>query len=395
MASVWKRPNSQFFTACFTDKHGQRRKRSTKMRDRRKAQALADEWEAVARGKKTLVQARRVLSDLTRDILGAELESLKLRDYVERWVASRKGEVAPATAAFYSGKSKSFLAFMAARGRDECALIEVQREDILAWRDAQGKDLAAKTVNHALKLLRMIFKQAKTDGYLADDPTEAVRILSTKGVQVARRSFTRDELEVVLRCCDAEWRSMVLFGYYTSHRLMDIASLRWRDLDIEQRAVRFVTRKTGTAVNVPMHEDLYEHILSLSTPDNALEPVHPRAAGVLQEDQRTPRLSNEFGAILAKAGLRSKDWRQTKDKGNRKRQGSELSFHSLRHTIITDLQAAGASVQIAGAIAGHSSAAMTRIYTHADSEAAREAMNKVQPVKRQRKTEQLNLFDEE
>lgn len=407
MASLWKHPKSRFFTACFRDKNGERRKRSTGLTDRKKAQAVADQFEAIARGKKTMVQVRRVIADLTKDVLDETVEMMGLSEFVKRWVASRKGEVTPATMDFYSGKSQSFLEFMAARGRGDCTLMDVQRADILAWRDAEGEQVASKTVNHALKLLRMIFEAARQDGYIADDPTATVRLLSTSGAKISRRPYSRDEMEVVLRCCDAEWRSMVLFGYYTSHRLGDIARIRWRDLDIEQRKVRFRARKTDTFVNVPMHEDLYDHILSLSTPDDPGAPVHPIALEKILKapKERTTALSNEFGNILAKAGLRPRNWRQVKKPTKaddpdqpatrkRRREGSEISFHSFRHTIITDLQASGASQQVAGGIAGHSSVVMTRTYTHGDTEAAREAMNKVPAVKRKRKTEQLDLFAE-
>mgnify|MGYP006915294218 CR=1 FL=1 len=42
MASVWKHPNSPFWTACFTCLDGRRKKRSTKETNRRKAEKLAE-----------------------------------------------------------------------------------------------------------------------------------------------------------------------------------------------------------------------------------------------------------------------------------------------------------------------------------------------------------------
>jgi len=47
MASIWKHPNSRFLTACYTDKDGEQAKRSTKQTDRRKALAIALEFERV------------------------------------------------------------------------------------------------------------------------------------------------------------------------------------------------------------------------------------------------------------------------------------------------------------------------------------------------------------
>lgn len=382
MASVWKHPECHNWFACFTDRDGKRRKRSTGLRDRKQAQKIAEEWEAIHRGKKSMRQVMRVTAEMTREVMGREIESLKFSDFVARWVASRKGEVKISTHTFYDAKSRRFLKFLADRGMSDALLSDIQREDVLAWRDAEGARISAKTVNHALKLLRMIFKQAKSDGLIADDPTEDVKLLTMSGHRVNRRPFTHDELEAVLRCCDAEWVSMALFGYYTSQRLSDIAMLQWRDLDIERKITRFVQRKTGKMVTVPMHDDLFEHILSMPTPDDPAAPVHAHAFKVLSKDPESPLLSNEFADILVKAGMRA-DLRKNKNAGGR-RIGSELSYHSLRHMTISELQRQGASRTSAGAIAGHKSEAMTQIYTHVEEPAKREAISKLPTVKRRR-----------
>jgi integrase len=392
MASVWRHPKSRFYTACFTDKNGARKKRSTKESDRKKALKIAEEFETISRGRKTITQVRRVVAEITRDIMGRELESLGLKDFIKQWVASRKGEVKPATHTFYQAKSKRFIDYMAKRGRGDCSLLEVTREDVLSWRNEEATRVSAKTVNHGLKLLRMIFSQARADELIADDPTESVKVLSTGNSKISRRPFSQDELAVVFRNCNLEWYSMVMFGLYTSHRLSDIAMLRWCDLDIEQRLVRFVTRKSGAVAVVPMHDDLYEHVLSLSTPDDPNAPVHHHAYAETERG-RSPQLSNAFAEILVKAGLRKKGWRQgNKDgaKGGR-RVGSELSFHSLRHTFISELQRAGVSAPIAGEMAGHKSTAMTRIYTHIDHETKRDAISKLPAMRRTRDDGQMEL----
>jgi hypothetical protein len=45
MASVWRHPQSQYFTACFRDHNGRQRRITTKETNRKKAQMLADEYE--------------------------------------------------------------------------------------------------------------------------------------------------------------------------------------------------------------------------------------------------------------------------------------------------------------------------------------------------------------
>ena len=52
MASLWKRKNSKYFTACWTDSNGRRMKRSTKTADQLVAQKLAQQWQAEGYGRR-------------------------------------------------------------------------------------------------------------------------------------------------------------------------------------------------------------------------------------------------------------------------------------------------------------------------------------------------------
>jgi hypothetical protein len=64
MASVWKRLNSQYFTACFRDQIGRQRRITSKETDQQKAQRFADEYENASRTKRSLRQAQAVSSGL-------------------------------------------------------------------------------------------------------------------------------------------------------------------------------------------------------------------------------------------------------------------------------------------------------------------------------------------
>jgi integrase len=62
------------------------------------------------------------------------------------------------------------------------------------------------------------------------------------------------------------------------------------------------------------------------------------------------------------------------------REGSEISFHSLRHSAVTMLKAAGVSDFIAREIVGHESAAISRQYTHLTTDDKRAAMQRLPDV---------------
>jgi integrase len=65
---------------------------------------------------------------------------------------------------------------------------------------------------------------------------------------------------------------------------------------------------------------------------------------------------------------------------NQAREASEISFHSLRHSAVTMLKAAGVSDFIAREIVGHESAAVSRQYTHLTTDDKRAAMQRLPDV---------------
>lgn len=121
--------------------------------------------------------------------------------------------------------------------------------------------------------------------------------------------------------------------------------------------------------------DFFEDSTSADDPDAFVFPNAAEAA------KRTGTLSNQFYSLLVEAGLAEARSKKNTGKGrNAARPVGELSFHSLRHTAVTFLKAAGVSDALAQAIAGHESAAVSRIYTHLDTETLRGAIDKLPDV---------------
>jgi len=350
---------------------------STKETVRKRAQKIADEYETAARIKRTVAQARRVISGLHQEITGESLATATVREVVKDWLAEKEDSTSLATVVFYRNSTKQLLESLGEKADDNVALIE--RADIVKFRKELGARLASKTVNHHLKACRMVFKAAKRDGQLVDDPCEFVKPLSTKGKQgVQRKAFTIDQMKAVLAVCGDEWRSMVVFGLYTGQRLGDIARLSWSAIDIESGVIRLVTGKTGREMKVFMPEPLVRHIASLEAPDDPDAPVHPAAAETADRNG-TGHLSNQFARILSNAGLRKKTpHRKTTGKGRAGRHKNQpLSFHSLRATATTLLHAAGVPAAVAQELIGHDSEEIHRQYVKIGDQAMKDAAAKL------------------
>jgi integrase len=121
------------------------------------------------------------------------------------------------------------------------------------------------------------------------------------------------------------------------------------------------------------------YLALLPASDNPNAFIFPRAANA----KRTASLSNQFRDILVAAGLvepRPRGHRSTGRGRSGAREPSELSFHSLRHSAVTMLKAAGVSDFIAREIVGHESAAVSRQYTHLTTDDKRAAMQRLPDV---------------
>ena len=373
MASLWKRPNSRFWTACFTDRNGKQRKRSTGTTDRRAALRLAEQFEEAGRKRRTAKQVREVIGSLHREITGEELTTVTVRGFVAGWLARKKPETSPATLAFYAGATGKFLAFLGERANGD--LGEINREDVTRFRNALAESLAPRTVSHTQKALRMVFKAARRDGFITEDPGEFVDTVRQSG-ENNRRPFTLPEVRAVLDVADAEWRSLVLFGLYTGQRLADLAALTWANVDLARGEVRLSTRKTGKRMLLALAAPLRAHLESLPAGDDPGAPLHPRAAAIVAREGRSGSLSIQFAELLAQAGLRPKKTHAKAEDGagrTGRRVGNALSFHCLRRTATTLLHEAGVPAAVAQAFIGHDSEEIHRVYVNVGRETLEKA----------------------
>jgi integrase len=334
---------------------------------------LAEQFEQAARKRRTFGQVRSVLQDLHREITGEELKSVTVREYVTNWLAEKIVETKPATINFYKASTTKFLDFLGERADQEISF--VTRVDLIAYRKALDSTLSSASTNHHIKCARMMFKMARRDALIAENPAEFVERVKKKG-GYTRRPFTQEEIRLVLAQADMEWRSMILFGLYTGQRLSDIAGFTWKQVNLEKAELRFETAKTGRRMIVPIAMPLLKHLKLLTAQGCVSGYIHPGPAASVSKNDKTSTLSNQFANLLASAGLRDKVSHK-KEKGKNGRTGAkigaQLSFHSLRHTAVTLLKEAGVPQAVVQELIGHDSEQMSEHYTHVGSEALKKA----------------------
>ena len=388
MASITKDthqpPKTPFWIACFngvgSDGRVRRFKRSTKTTDRKLAQKMADEWEALEKlaGEKRLTesQCRKVIAQMYERTVGEPLHFKTAREYLTEWVESKKNETELRAWLKYDQIVTDFLAHIGVKA--DRLLREITPADIRSYRDAlKRKGLAAPTVNHAVKILRMPFKAAHDAGYIDINPNtkNTVRPVKDEARNVEKDVFTREQLSELVKAAPSEdWTGAILCGYYTGLRLRDIADLQWGAVDLEGRIIKVTTRKTGKTVTVPIHPQ-FAAWLDKQTRGIGKAPVFPTLTG--KAGGGKSGLSMAFRRIMEGAKIKGRLLREANGVG---RSQSSLSFHSLRHGFVSAMANAGVAQELRQKLTGHASAEMNAQYTHHELESLRAAVSVIPSI---------------
>jgi integrase len=307
------------------------------------------------------------------------LPSASIKSWCKTWTEAKAIETEESTHARYKRVIERFTGFLG-EAKSKRDLSALQASDVGRFRDREAKELSRSTANLSMKVLRICLGEAMRQGLLAVNPAVRVKLLKSSK-ESKRRSFTLTEIQRILKTCgdNVEWRGLVLFGLYLGQRLGDLAKLTWRAVDLDTGEIAFTAQKTGRRIVLPLVQPLVDYLSALPTSDNPNAYIFPNSA----THKRTASLSNQFREILVDAGMVEPlphGHRSTGKGRTGAREMSEISFHSLRHSAVTMLKAAGVSDFIAREIVGHESAAVSRQYTHLSTDDKRAAMQRLPDV---------------
>ena len=370
MASIHKdiRGRSPYWMAAYRAPDGRRIKKSTRTTNRNVALKLAIEWEQLAEkgqhGALVAAQARKVVSEIVETATGKALHFASIRDYLASWLAAQQGATSKAT--FYKYK-QVILEFTAKLGSQaDLPLGGLNSAHLTTYRDdSRAMGRTAASVNNHMKILTSAFERAYRDGLIPHNPGKAVPRL--KDTEKQRKAvFTVEQIQTLLNAADDEYRGFILFGYFTGLRLMDIANLRWENVDLEKGELAVIIRKTGRDALIHLHFDILHWLKTriLGTPKAFIFP------NIIASS--SSHLSRTFSRFMTRAGVVGALIR--KKSGTAGRNLSGLTFHSLRHTCISAMANAGVAEELRMEIVGQEDAVVHKGYTHHQNERLRGAI---------------------
>ena len=181
---------------------------------------------------------------------GEANSSLRLSDFVPKYLEVAKTTLSPATYEFYSRNINDYI--IPALGHLKLKdirpshiqqyikqLTELPKKTRGQFQE-DGETIAASTVRRYLTVLQSIFKQAVKQGLLNENPANAEHLTLPK-VQVPKIDiFTKQEAAQMLAALENEvlqFQPLIQLAIFTGARRGELTALKFSDIDFEQRKI--------------------------------------------------------------------------------------------------------------------------------------------------------------
>jgi integrase len=365
--------------------HGKQYRRSTGSPD----EAVADRELAKLRAMDQAHKAGSLTEEFFRALTNTNAAGDTLRGFADEWLKECR-DLSSVTVKKYRDGMDEFCAHVNADAKSPL-LRDIRPEAIRSFLRQKRAKTSTATAKSIRKVLRAFFSYAVDSEKLQFNPVQSSKALKLdKDSEAVRRAFTLKELKTIYEKAPSDfWRYMVIAGFYMGQRMGDLITLPWGAVDFEQGFIRLKARKTGASLAIPLRAELrafLDHERAKAGKVKPSDPIWPEQSA-RYEQFGAGVFSNEFyDDVLLPAGLvvkRSKH--PAKDKNGNKiltqgRQVNPVSFHCLRHTFVSLLKVSGGSQAVAKELAGHSSDAVSDLYTHVPEEVLTAAIAKLPEV---------------
>lgn len=359
---------SPFWIAQFTAPNGRRVRRSTKV------PVSGGTFEGTKISKsQAKSRAMLIALDLARlaEEEAASETNMTVRELFDTMLHGKLGRVCQDTYNNAKSDYAQFCAWLGSRADKPARLI--RRADALEWLTDRRSMVRAKTCHKALSALRAAFNWAVDAELIAGNPFLNLRVQpDTRDEKVVHEAFTWDEIKLLVAKLPEEWSRAVMCSIGTyGQRLGDVLALRWDQFDWQGRVVRMVTGKTARVLMQPMQDWFYRWASEVY--GKAQQMGGDAATWVMPKLRCHTSPSYEFTQLVRLHGIGLKG----ASAGGHRRTWHSKTFHSLRASVATMLQAAGVSQGMAMELVGHESAAVHSVYIRPSAEQLRDAAEKL------------------
>ena len=323
--------------------------------------------------------AKAVTSDFISAITGKTAERKKtVAEYFDAWLTNAKANLAHGTIQKYEQLAREFRAHVKA---DAAPILmeDITAENVREYLTDKRKATTHETTKGFRRILSSIFLQAQNEGQTTRNPVALAKLPKTNTKETGKRAFTLAEVRQLHDKANPFWQWMIRTAFFTGFSLGDLVTLRRVNVDLKQKTISILRRKTGRPVTVPISNSMAESFKAI-WPAKAEDYFWPNEADKYLTTG-APSFSQSFYDIMAACGLvepRPEGAKVGKGKGRAvKRNMAALGFHCLRHTFVTNLKISGAMDSVAKELAGHGSSAISAVYTHLPAKTLADAISRI------------------
>jgi site-specific recombinase XerD len=243
------------------------------------------------------------------------------------------------------GNLKEFFGPVKLRDVTAARIEDYQRERV--------KEVSPATSNREMALLKHMFNMAERWGeHHGANPVRFVRFLPEDNLRFETLSEVQEKQ--LLLASPPYLREMIVFAVNTGLRTSDIFNLQWTEVDIDQRRLKKIVKKSLKSLSIPLNE---------------------AAFGVIEG-----RYANQHGPYVfynPMTGDRFKDVKGALAAAVKRAALGKVTWHMFRHTFATRLTADNVDLVTVKELLGHANISTTLRYAHSNDDAKRRAVQKL------------------
>ncbi len=205
-----------------------------------------------------------------------------------------------------------------------------------------AKPRSSNTVIRYKAVLSAMFKYAIREGYLKENPVDAVFVQATPN-KIERYLSDDERTKLLYECKQSTWEKLhllVLLAITTGMRKSELMGLRWADIDFDKGLARLTDTKNGESRNNPIPEITLTELRNFRQVGKSLIFNSPIRI------ERPFEFRKQWSGALERASI------------------NNFRFHDLRHTAASYLVMAGATLYETAQVLGHKSTQTTERYAH-------------------------------
>ena len=209
-------------------------------------------------------------------------------------------------------------------------LHEISSMMVEQYRSMRKARVKLSTVNREHQCLRHIFTKAIEWGKTINNPAKGIKLFRVENIRL--RFLDKEEIQVLITCCDDRIKPIVMAALNTGMRRGEIKNLRWKDIDLGRGIIYLLQTKSGKPREIPINGILRKLLEWL-----------PRKEEKVFD---TSNLRKLYEKAVTDAKL------------------EDVNFHTLRHTFASHLVMAGIDLTTVKELLGHQTLEMTMRYAH-------------------------------